>query len=559
MTDCHQVQKLSAAGQEERNAGLVESKVFMQAYMRKGVLLLLPVASALCITFSLPPSELSILAWFGLSPLLFALRQRGPRGAASLGFLFGSLFCIGSFSWFATIDGAGLPKFLFLIVPIFSLYFLFFGFLYRLISRAIGPWIIVGAPALWLAMEYMRSNLFFLSLPWNLLGHSQYRYLPVIQIADITGVYGISFLIVMVNQFLSQMPDLFAMRRVVVSNDTHGAYSGKTWTLHLVAVALALMLVFSYAWHKLIAPDSDAHIRVALVQGNVLARDNMPLADQAKHLRAYQRLTMEASRRNPALIVWPSTSLPAQISSRLVRFSIRQFARESGAYLLVGGAGHEKFSPRKKGYLPFSNSEFLIAPSGRLEGQYNKIRLLPFNEYLPVQGKITWPQWITTLPESFLPGKEHTLFQVSGVRFGTPICSENMFSALFRRFVKDGAQFMVSVTNEGFFGRSGAPYQSLVLNVFRAVENRVAIVRSSSTGISAFINPYGEIVERVRDSNGNDLFVPGVLVRDVPLSNHKTFYTVYGDIFAYVVIGMAAFIILASLYAQKWPYSRWRT
>ena len=118
---------------------------------------------------------------------------------------------------------------------------------------------------------------------------------------------------------------------------------------------------------------------------------------------------------------------------------------------------------------------------------------------------------------------------------------------------------MVSVTNEGFFGRNSAPYQSLALNIFRAVENRVAIARSSSTGISAFINQYGEIVERVRDSNGNDLFVSGILVRDVPLSDHKTFYTVYGDIFAYVVIGMAAFVILTSLYAQKWHHSLWRT
>lgn len=91
------------------------------------------------------------------------------------------------------------------------------------------------------------------------------------------------------------------------------------------------------------------------------------------------------------------------------------------------------------------------------------------------------------------------------------------------------------------------------------MENRVAIVRSAPTGISAFINPDGKIVERVQDGNGNGLFVPGVLVRDVPLSNHKTFYTVYGDVFAYVVIGMAALIVLASLYAQKWPYSQWRT
>jgi len=127
-----------------------------------------------------------------------------------------------------------------------------------------------------------------------------------------------------------------------------------------------------------------------------------------------------------------------------------------------------------------------------------------------------------------------------------------MFSNFFRRFVREGAHFMVSVTNEGFLGRTSAPYQSLAMNVFRAVENKVAIVRAATTGVSAFINPDGEIVERVRDSNGNDLFVSGVLVGDVPLSNIKTLYTVYGEVFAYAVIGVAAFIILVSLCAKSW-------
>ncbi|MBA7674590.1 Apolipoprotein N-acyltransferase [subsurface metagenome] len=225
----------------------------------------------------------------------------------------------------------------------------------------------------------------------------------------------------------------------------------------------------------------------------------------------------------------------------------------------MGGAGYEKCKPRKEGYLPYSNSEFLISPSGRLEAQYNKIRLLPFNEYVPFKGKITWPKWITTVKESFLPGESYTLFQVSGAKFGTPICWENMFPDFFRRFVLDGANLMVSVTNEGFFGRTAAPHQTLAMNVFRAVENRVAVVRAAPTGISAFINPSGEIVDRVRDGNGKDLFVSGFLVRDVPLSNTKTFYTMYGDIFAYVVIGMAGLIIVASLLTQKWSVFRPRS
>ncbi len=533
-----------------------EGVISGQIRLGKWVLFSLLVASALLVTASFPPFDFGLLAWFGLSPLLFALRQRSAPAAAGFGFLFGFLFGIGAFSWVPNVDGIGLLKYLFLIVPVFSLYFLVFGLFYQLISRGIGSWIILGAPALWVALEYARSNFFFLSWAWNLLGHSQYRYLPVIQIADFTGVYGISFLIVMVNQLLSQVPDLLGRRGLAPEAFT-GSVNARKLPAQLLLLVALLGMTFFYGWRELAEPVEGKHLRVALVQGNVLARDNMPFADQVKHLEAYQTLTMEAASRKPALIVWPATSLPAPMSSnRLVRFTVQQLARETGAYLLVGGAGHEKFAPRKEGHLPFSNSEFLIAPSGHLEGQYNKIRLLPFNEYLPLQGKITWPQWITSLRESFVPGDSYTLFQVSGARFGTPICWENMFPDLFRRFVKDGAQFMVSVTNEGFLGRTAAPQQSLAINAFRAVENRVAIVRAAATGISAFINPYGEIVETVQDGNGEGLFVSGLLVRDVSLSNSKTFYTVHGDIFAYVAIGLAILSILASLSLPKWILRR---
>jgi apolipoprotein N-acyltransferase len=409
---------------------------------------------------------------------------------------------------------------------------------------------IIAAPAVWVAIEFVRSNLFFLSWPWNLLGHSQYQYLSVIQIADITGVYGISFMLVMVNQVVSYLPDVLSARgsarRKMQNIDSTG------WILQGAVAAFFLILTLSYGWYRLNVPESNEHIRVALVQGNVLPHDNMSYDEKIKYLSVYEKLTREAALQKPDLIVWPSSSLPAQISSRLVRFTVMRLAKETDMYLLAGGAGHEKLSPRREGHLPFSNSEFLIGPSGRLEGQYNKMRLLPFNEYLPLKGTITWPKWITTLPESFLPGDEYTLFQVSNVKFGAPICWENMFPDLFRRFVREGARFMVSVTNEGFFGRVQAPYQqSLAMNAFRAVENRVAIARSAPNGVSAFISPNGNIVERVTGSGGEDLFISGILVRDIPVAAKQTFYTRYGDVFAYAILGIAILFILSLPWSRK--------
>src|SRR5581483_5043635 len=203
-----------------------------------------------------------------------------------------------------------------------------------------------------------------------------------------------------------------------------------------------------------------------IVQANLVPRTGMPGREQLSHLQEYARLTEEAVRRRPDLIVWPSSSLPAPYAFRLVSGFVTRLARQTGTYLLVGGAGGEKFGPHEKGYLPYSNSEFLISPAGRVEAQYDKIHLTPFDEYLPLQRTIRWPRWITGLEESFVAGSRYTLFQVGGTRFGTPICWENMFADHYRRFVRDGAQFMVSVTNEGFFGRTSAPYQTLAMNVF---------------------------------------------------------------------------------------------
>ena len=518
--------------------------------MRKGALFALTAASALMVSASFPSVDIGIFAWFGLSPLLFVLRQRGSLAASIFGFLFGCLFGIGTFYWTRNVIGINLSAFL-LFLLVFSLYFSAFGLLYRLISRRSGFWIIMGAPALWVALEYVRSNLFFLSWPWNLLGHSQHQYLPVIQIADITGVYGISFLIVMVNQLLSQVPEFFPLKKKTTIGNTVLRTYDRNWIIQFSTVILLLMASFSYGWYNSGAMNSDKHLRVALVQANVITQDKMPFADQTKHLQIYERLTKAAALGKPDLIIWPDSSLPASIHSRLVRFTIMQLAQDTGAYILVGGAGHEKTTPKKEGYKPYSNSEFLITPSGHTAGQYNKMRLLPFNEYLPLQRIIKWPQWITTLNESFIPGEKYTLFEVSGAKFSTPICWENLFPDLYRQFVKGGAQFMVSVTNEGFLESSTAHYQTLAMNIFRAVENRVVIARVSPNGVSGFINPDGKVVDTIKDSNGKKLFISGVLVKDMPLSDKKTFYTIYGDIFAYATIGVAALTILGSLFTRK--------
>ncbi|MDA3916791.1 MAG: apolipoprotein N-acyltransferase [Deltaproteobacteria bacterium] len=520
--------------------------------MRTGVFLLVPVSTVFLTAAAYPPFNVEILAWMGLAPLLFALRRAGPVEGSAMALLTGVLFFMATFSWVGKIPEIGVQNWLLLMVAPLSFYFLIFGILYRVISRNTGSWIILGAPSLWTALEYARSHLFFLSVPWNLLAHSQYRHLPVIQIADITGVYGISFLMGMVNQLISEVPEFVVAGKAGSLPDSTGYCRKINGPLHLLTVAVLLVLSLSYGWYRLVPPANAEHLRLAMIQGNLVTKNKMPYAEQVKHLKVYDHLTRLAAKKSPDLIIWPASSLPAPINaSLLVRSAVSRLTRDTNSHLLAGGAGYEKLGPPKDGYLPYSNSEFLISPSGRLEAQYNKIRLVPFNEYIPFQGKITWPGWISTIKKSFIPGDSYTIFRVKDAAFGSPICWENLFSNHFRRFVKDGANFMVSVTNEGFYGPTAGPYQTMAMTVFRAIENRVAIARSSTTGVSAIINPDGKIVEKIQDADGKDLFVSGFLVRNVPLSNKKTIYTRCGDIFAYGIIGITLLCIVISITGIK--------
>jgi apolipoprotein N-acyltransferase len=505
------------------------------------------VASAVLTPLAFPAVDLGFLGWLSVAPLLIALRRSPPLGAAGLGLLFGCGLAGGVFHWLGLLATMTVATTVVMYVG-FGLYYAAFGLLYNRLASLPAVWVLLGAPALWVALEYARASLSFLALPWNLLGHSQYRYLPVIQVADVTGVSGISFLMVMTNQLASQLAERLARRP---TSPAQARARHAIWRPNLLIVAVILFLTLVYGLYRQAAPDGSERVRVAVVQANVLARDGMSSREQVGHLRAYDRLTREGARERPDLVVWPSSSLPGPLDSRIVSFVVTRLVRDVGIPLLAGGAGGDKLAPARDGVRPYSNTEFLVAPSGRVEAQYSKIRLTPFNEYVPLRGTIPWPRWLTTMKDSFVAGVEYTLFRVGEARFGAPICWENTFPDLFRRFVRDGANLMVSVTNEGFLGETAGPHQTLAMNVFRAVENRVAVVRAATTGVSAFIDARGRIVRRVADAQGRDVSVAGVIVWDVPLATTRSFYTQHGDVFAMGATGFAAVLLLAALLARR--------
>jgi len=369
-----------------------------------------------------------------------------------------------------------------------------------------------------------------LGLPWALLGHSQYVNLAVIQIASITGVYGVTFLVVLVNAALAE----------IIQNP---ASSVKPAAVTLSIVGLSL----TYGMTLLSARGPSRTLRVTVTQGNIPQRLKWDPKWWKHNLEKHVRLTNEATRKNNAsLVVWSEASVPGDISKDLYLLStLTALAKDTRSHLLLGSSVRPKFGSREFKTRYWFNSAFLLSPQRGIVGSYKKIYLLPFSEYLPHRDTFPWPSRLAMAAGMFKPGEEYTIFDVPGARFGVVICWENLFPDLVRQFVKNGAEFMVNITNEGWFGETAAPYQFLAMNVFRAVENRRSIARSANTGISAFVDPYGRILAKIEDEKRKDIFVEGHRTADVPLSGEKTFYTVYGDVWAYS--NLFAAVIMAGL------------
>jgi apolipoprotein N-acyltransferase len=193
----------------------------------------------------------------------------------------------------------------------------------------------------------------------------------------------------------------------------------------------------------------------------------------------------------------------------------------------------------------------MISPEGKIMGRYNKIHLVPFAEYIPYKDLFPWPSRFISKASNFIAGTEYTIFNLDGAKFGTLICWESVYPELVRQFIKNGANFMVNITNEVLLGDTAAPYQIAAIGVFRAVENRISVVRCANNGISCFIDPIGKIIGRVHDSNNKDIFVEGYLTEEIPLSQRRTFYTMFGDVFVYMNLFMAVFLIGLSFVKGK--------
>jgi len=490
---------------------------------------LLSLFSGVLLILSFPKFDLEFLVWFALVPLFYSIEGKGLFHGFALGFFSGFVSFLGILYWIivAVHTYGNVPLILsglilLLLAVYLSLFIGAFTYLTRLIQIRSGLETILFTPFLWVSLEYLRSFL-LTGFPWANLGHSQYLNLPFIQMADITGVYGLSFVILLTNatlfRVLRQWPKKsFPFREVVMT-----------------ALILLGFLFYGYAkmrsidWQVLLQPI----LKVGLVQGNIDQSIKWDESFQRETLRIYDRLSFKVAEGRPDLIIWPETATPFFYQdAKEYQPLVLDIPKRTDAFLLFGTPSYKI----KRGKANHYNSAYLASPSGDLVGGYDKIHLVPFGEYVPLGEYIS----LGSLGEGigdFKSGKEIFNFSIPQGKFGVLICFEIIFPDLCRRFVKDGANILVTITNDAWFGRTSAPYQHFAIATFRAIENRVFIARAANTGISGFIDPKGKIVEE------GGIFTEEAMNGTIRLMNGKTFYTLYGDVFAWICSAFSIFLL----------------
>jgi len=500
--------------------------------------IILSIISGILLVLSFPPFDLYMFSWIALLPLLISLYGKSPKRAFFLGLLSGLVYFSGIIFWVFNplYFYGGIPLILSIILVIalcvyLSLYVGVFSILFNyLLSRSRFPALFL-APVLWVTLEFLRTYA-FTGFPWSILGYSQYKFLIFIQIADITGVYGISFLIMAINGALF---DLLILPKRQIEMPLF-----ERWPMFvgLVVLCLSIVISLSYGIWRLSINEGNHTIRASVIQGNIEQDRKWDVRFQREIIETYKGLSEEAALKSPSLIVWPETATPFVFGhDKDLTQEVTEFQKTLGIHLIFGSVTVKGV---KDNEYQLANSSILLSPDGRVLSTYDKIHLVPYGEYVPLQRLFPFVKKLVVAVGDFTPGKEYVVMQTPFAQIGNLICYEIIFPGLVRKFAERGANLFVTITNDAWFGRWGAPYQHFSMAVLRAVENRAPVVRAANTGVSGFIDAKGRIKKK------SDIFVRSVMTEDLKVGGFKkSFYSRYGDLFAFFCI-ISSIILVAN-------------
>lgn len=501
-----------------------------------------------------PKPSLYFLTWIALAPLIYAVLRTRETDAAELlnsenpsflapgsvrqgfilGYVSGVVWYLGSCYWVYHVMhlyGGLHPVVAFLLLVAFALYLA----LYHGIFGATLAWAgqartgfsrraLVLAPFLWVAVELARC--YITGFPWDLLGTTQVDNIPLARISTMTGVYGISFEIVLVNSAFAAAFLVTARKR-------------KSMLLAAITAAIALQ---AGRWVKLDPYTSQA--TATLVQHNIpVKQGNWTYEYFERTLRDLEQLSVPPAKGvNPGLIVWPESPAPFFLNDSRFLTSVAGLARNSNSYLVAGALGVRAAAATGDVPNDLFNSAVLIGPDGSVASRYDKNHLVPFGEYVPLGQFLSFAKALTSEVGNFAAGTDRVPLEAGPQRVGVFICYESIFPNEVRLFALRGGQLFINISNDGWFGATGAPEQHLNMARMRAIENHRWLLRATNTGITVSVDPLGRIVTRAPQNQRIAIAAPYALTEET------TFYTRYGDWFP---IACAIISILGLLFRSR--------
>ncbi len=468
----------------------------------------LVITSAIVSFLCFPPFPFGPLIFLSLVPLLLAIEDMPPYRALKLGFLWGIIFFLGLIYYIAWVTPPGMLAAVLILSFIPATACWFFA---RLMDRN------RGAALIFFPSYFIMWNWLFtmsdLNYPWADFGYALAYYLPFVQAAELGAVYLISLIILAVNAAIyASVSQKLNLSQYVRRNLRYGS-------------VFVIVLLYGYGVVRLNSPDSGADskkLAVGILQGNMTRGQKWNPKNLQMNFERYFDLSRKAASEGAEFLIWPETATPTYLmQERRYLGNVQSLVDSLGAPLLTGTPYYRVVGPQEYVYF---NSAVLITP-GRDDYQvYSKIRLVPVSEHIPFSGRFKKLKEIRLGQADFSAGEEQTIFDLKGFKFAAVICFESAFPGYCREFAQRGAQFLVVITNDMWFGRTSLLEQHAMMSVFRAVENRIPVVRSANTGVSMAVDKWGRI------STKSDIFVQDHLLAKIAPENSESIYGRIGDI-----------------------------
>ncbi len=527
------------------------------------------LTSGLILTLSFPDTSISYLAFIALTPLLVSIQSMTHKESFYAGLVTGITFFTTLIYWIVpTIHVYGGLHIIFAIgvLTLLCLYLALYPAVFSLTLKILkwGKKSITASyflplltACLWTGLEYIRTYA-FTGFSWGTLGYSQFKNLNLIQIADFTGVYGVSFIIVLVNSSLALLWINFKTRLK------------RQYIVPLIYTIVLITCAYTYGSQRINIIDSQIKkaqkTKIAIIQGNI--KQDLKWSDEfkIKTIEKYIQLSKSQIKKQPDLVIWPETALPFYYGlEKGLSKHVDRCVKSSQSDFLIGSPAFEHGKEETK----FYNRVYMLDQFANISGIYDKHHLVPFGEYVPFGKYLTFLGKITAQAGNFSPGKQsftplvfndNTLKKTLNLQVtdnqkdtrtlkvtrktGMLICFEILFPSIASKFVENGADILTTITNDAWFGHSSAAMQHFSIAVFRAIENHRTMARAANTGISGFIDPKGEVIA------ATSLFTDRAVTCQVPVLTSISFYTRHGDLFA-MGSALTIFAVLSWIFVVK--------